>query len=531
MRAETMWALMLTATVLLASGCATVPSPPGHGAVLRQEARSEPALGWTSAAGGEPAPASPRPHRRRGERADGMPLVVAGPAGLVLLGGGASAGRLDSFEALLALAGVAPLDEMPPEGAPLTPEEAARLLTLLLNKPVTLGTFPPRMAVAHMLREVLEEGRVSREELLRRVERFNLVAVLRPDGYLAWTRSGRTQQKAIGTLEWRDGAFRAGPLELGRFYVVKGQVFRLADERLRPVKDAEPLAEVYDDADYIGRTLDGAEDAFVALHHAMGQLLSYPTDSLLALKHLPEGMRPLLASSPEYLERLTYMTRGEQVRELSRLATHLVITWGAAAGTTRTVASALRGAEATVPVLSLSAQGTMAVERLVLPAGSVGTALSGGPGAAIILHRAHSSQTPAPASGPGQWGPARESLSDRSRRYQEQIIGHTADDAYWVGGMSTKDGGVKFDGFKKGVLQEAKGPGYANKFLDDLNPKSWFKHSGAKALVDQARRQLKAAKGVSIRWSIAEEKTADAIRYLFKRNDVAGIEVVHVPPL
>jgi hypothetical protein len=167
-------------------------------------------------------------------------------------------------------------------------------------------------------------------------------------------------------------------------------VFRLADERLRPVKDAEPLAEVYDDADYIGRTLDGAEDAFVALHHAMGQLLSYPTDSLLALKHLPEGMRPLLASSPEYLERLTYMTRGEQVRELSRLATHLVITWGAAAGTTRTVASALRGAEATVPVLSLSAQGTMAVERLVLPAGSVGTALSGGPGAAIILQQAGS---------------------------------------------------------------------------------------------------------------------------------------------
>jgi hypothetical protein len=58
-----------------------------------------------------------------------------------------------------------------------------------------------------------------------------------------------------------------------------------------------------------------------------------------------------------------------------------------------------------------------------------------------------------------------------------------------------------------------------------------FKNSGAKALVDQARRQLKAAKGVPIRWYIAEEKTADAIRYLFKRNDVAGIEVVHVPPL
>jgi hypothetical protein len=319
-----------------------------------------------------------------------MPLVVAGPAGLLVLGVGRNVALVDSFEKLLTLAGVEDMDELPPRGGPVTAEEAARLLTLLLNTPVTLGSFPPRMAVAHMLREVLEEGEVSREELLRRVERFNLVAVLRPDGYVAWTRSGRTQQKAIGNLEWKDGAFRAGPLELGRFYVVKGQVFRHADERLRPVRDAEPLAEVYDDADYISRTLDGAQDAFEALYHAMGQLLSRPTDSLLALQHLPAGMMALLASSPEYLERVRYMTRGEQIREFSRLATHLLVTWGAAAGTTRALASATHGAQVTVkvPVLSLSKDGALAVEsarQLVLPVGSVGTVLSGGPGAVIVL--------------------------------------------------------------------------------------------------------------------------------------------------
>jgi hypothetical protein len=99
--------------------------------------------------------------------------------------------------------------------------------------------------------------------------------------------------------------------------------------------------------------------------------------------------------------------------------------------------------------------------------------------------------------------------------------------------MSPKDGGVRFDGFKDGVLLEAKGPGYANKFLDDLAPKRWFKNTGAKELVRQALRQLDAARGtgVPIRWHIAEEKTAQAIRLLFKDERVVGIEVVYTPPL
>jgi hypothetical protein len=124
-------------------------------------------------------------------------------------------------------------------------------------------------------------------------------------------------------------------------------------------------------------------------------------------------------------------------------------------------------------------------------------------------------------------------MSARSRAYQEQISGHPADEAYWVGGTSTKDGGVRFDGFKDGVLLEAKGPGYANKFFDNLEPRPWFKHSGAKALVDQAVRQLGAAgrTGTPIRWHVAEEKVADAIRLLLKSERVTGIEVVYTPAL
>lgn len=501
-----MWkyaALLLSAT-MMATGCVTVTAPPGRGA----------ALGYS-----------------RNERMQGTKVAMASPAGMALHTVTNGAVQVDAFESLLLLAGLDSTHDLPLRGVPFTPQEAAQVLAVLLRKPVTLASFPARMAVSYLLREALEDGEVSREELPRRVERFNSVAVLRPDGYLAWTRNGSTQQK-VGPVEWKDEAFRAGPFELGRFYIGNGWVFRPADAQLRPVMKGPPLAEVYDDADYINRTLDGAEESFVELYHATGQLLTRPLDSIAALQHLPAGVATLIASSPEYLERLRYMTRGEQVKALSKLTTTLLVTWGAASGTTRALTGALASAEATVPVLSLSADGLLVVERIVVPVGKVATVLSGGPGAAIILQRANvGGQEPSPTSGPGQWGPAEESMSARARAYQEQISGHMAEEAYWVGGVGKKSRGVKFDGFKDGVLLEAKGPGYANKFLDNLDPRRWFKNSGAQDLVAQARRQLGAARGVPIRWHIAEQKTADAIRKLLEDKGVFGIEVVYTPAL
>ncbi|ATB51313.1 hypothetical protein MYMAC_006971 [Corallococcus macrosporus DSM 14697] len=417
-------------------------------------------------------------------------------------------------------------------GGALSPTQAARLLGVLLRRPVTLGTFPPRMAVGYLLREVLEEGEVSRDELLRRVERFARVAVLRPDGYLAWTRTGRTQQKAA-PVEWRDGAFRAGPFELGRFYVSNGFVFQLADERLAPV-EGSVFVEVYDDADYVGRTLDGAEAAFVKLALSIGHFFTYPLDSIASLKNLPAGVAALIESSPEYFERFRYMTRGEQVQAIAELATNLLVTTGTATGTTRTITGALAGAEATVPVLSLSARGALAIERVAVPVGRAAAVLGGGPGATLILHRANTAAPGAgPSKGPGQWGPAKESMKPPARRYQEQITGHGADEAYWVGGMSAAEGGVKFDGFKDGVLLEAKGPNYANKFEDSLEPRFWFANSGAAEMVKQAQRQIESVRGmgIPIEWHVAEAKVAEAIELLFERNQVSEIRVVHTPPL
>jgi hypothetical protein len=290
--------------------------------------------------------------------------------------------QMDVFEALLVYAGVDNRWDLPPSGQPVAPNEAARLLGVLLGKPVTLANFPPRMAANYLLREVLEGGELSREELLRRVERFNRVAVLRPDGYLAWVVDGKTQQK-VAPVEWRDGAFRAHGFELGRFYASRSGVFRLADAQMQ--QTGPLLAEVYDDADYISRTLDGAEEAFVELALAIGKLLTYPTDSLAALQHLPAGLVALIASSPEYLERLRYMTRGEQVKAISKLATTLIVTYGAAGGTTRTLTAAMGGAEATVPVLSLTAEGALVMQRIAVPVGTMATVMGTGVGGVYVL--------------------------------------------------------------------------------------------------------------------------------------------------
>jgi hypothetical protein len=312
----------------------------------------------------------------------GAHLALVRPAEIAVRSVTGGAVAVDSFEELLTLAGLDDFNAMPPRAAPITPQAAARMLAVLLRKPVSLASFPPRMAASHLLREVLEGGAVPREELLRRVERFNSVVVLRPDGYLAWTRNGRTQQK-VGPVQWKDESFRAGPFALGRFYTGNGWVFRHTDAQLRPMMEGPALAEVYDDADTISRTLDGAEDAYVELYHAMGQLLTRPVDSLAALRHLPAGVAALIASSPDYFERFRYMTRGEQVRALSKLTTSLITTWGAAGSTART----LTGAEAIVPVLSLSAEGALVVERVMVPIGKVTEVLGGGPGAAIILYQ------------------------------------------------------------------------------------------------------------------------------------------------
>lgn len=490
--------VVLLSVVLLSTGCASLPPPPGG--ALRSDSLSSP---------------DARSHRRRDPR---LRASSARSVDSTVVGA-------DAWERLLTVAGLEERDERPLSGQSLTPTQAARLLARLPDKAVTLGQFPARVAVGFMLREVMASGEASRAELVRRTERFIQVAVLRPDGCLAWVRGGQTQQR-VGQVEWKDGAFRAGLFELGRFYTGRGGVFRPLGSRLEELRGGA-FTDVHDDADTVSRVLDGAEESFVELALAVGQFFSTsPSNHLAALQHMPAALSALLASSPEYLERFQYLPRGEQIQVVSKLVTGLITAWGTANGVARTMGGTAF-ATAEVPVLSLSASGALIMERVSVPVGRAAAVLGGGPGAAIILHRANTTgQSASPSRGPGQWKPANESMKPAARRYQEQISGRSADDAYWVGD-------VKFDGYKDEILLEAKGPNYDNKFLDSLEPKHWFKSTGAQQILDQAERQLRSIRDlrIPIEWHVAEKKAAEAMRNLLRNARLEGIEVIHTPAL
>jgi RHS repeat-associated protein len=120
----------------------------------------------------------------------------------------------------------------------------------------------------------------------------------------------------------------------------------------------------------------------------------------------------------------------------------------------------------------------------------------------------------------GKWQDVTESMSTRARAYQERVTGRSSDQAYVVQG-------VKFDGYRAGVLEDAKGPGYAQ-FVDkngDFQP--FF--NGQHALVDQARRQVAAAQGDPIRWMVAEPTALEAMRRTLTQNGISGIDLQYKP--
>lgn len=125
-----------------------------------------------------------------------------------------------------------------------------------------------------------------------------------------------------------------------------------------------------------------------------------------------------------------------------------------------------------------------------------------------------------PSGGPGRWEPAEEFMSEGARQYQAQVTGAPEGHVYKVGG-------VKFDGYKDGVLLEAKGPGYTKFFKQGDEPEDWFQ--GAQAMIDQARRQTDVAEGIRIEWHFAEREVTQAMAKLFRESGLGRIRVVHTP--
>jgi len=112
--------------------------------------------------------------------------------------------------------------------------------------------------------------------------------------------------------------------------------------------------------------------------------------------------------------------------------------------------------------------------------------------------------------GQGRFVNVIESMSVRAMRFQELVTGIRA-------GTSFLRRGVKFDHFDtiRRALVEVKGPGYAN-FVDKTGRfYEWFR--GAKALEQQATRQISAAAGEKVVWVFSEQRALDATRLLLNK--------------
>ncbi|MBN1206334.1 MAG: hypothetical protein JXB05_15570 [Myxococcaceae bacterium] len=132
---------------------------------------------------------------------------------------------------------------------------------------------------------------------------------------------------------------------------------------------------------------------------------------------------------------------------------------------------------------------------------------------------------PPSSGGPGKWVQVDEYMSESAQTYQAQRTGAPPGYAYRV---KVGDKEVDYDGFDQGVLLEVKATGYAKWVDKEFNFLEIFE--GRFKLLDQAQRQFAAANGLPVRWIVAEEKLAGALKKLFKANFLEDIEVVHIPP-
>ena len=428
----------------------------------------------------------------------------------------------DTFLALQHASGLEEDDWHPPDEA-LEPEDSRALWNALTRSKPTLARFAPRRTLHAFLHPLLPTREaVPYAECLRRLLPFQSLVVMRPDGYLASALSGRALQR-MGTVELRDGRLMAGAFEVGAFYLNKGGVFFTPTPSLQAANGL-PLGELGLEHDVFNAALDGAEDALAEMVLALGHLVLHPIRSLEDLAQLPSAVAALVASSPEYFARYSALPLQEQVREAARLSTHLLTFYGSASGT----AARIGTLGPRLPVLSLSAQGSLTLAQAALPAGTRVTALGSGVSSVYVLMAPakppRTRSTATPAQEPGQWRRRKFSGSPQARRYQEQISGRSADEVYYIGE-------VEFDGFQNGVLLEAKAENYRQFFDKDGQPYYWFEASGSfKQLIEQAYRQSQTAKGLVVQWHVAEQGVATLLRQQFKSEKLFNIEVVYTPP-
>ncbi|WP_083680804.1 Tox-REase-5 domain-containing protein [Archangium sp. Cb G35] len=451
-----------------------------------------------------------------------LPTPAALLAAVLLLASGALAAEPDEFQQLLRHSGL-PQSVQLASGQSLAPEKAQALWRGLVDSPANLRTFAPRTTLARLLREASATNQpLPYAELLARTARFRPLVVARPDGYCAVALTG-TPISWLGQPTLQQGELYVQHMRVGAFHFDGGGVYFTVDEALRK-QHSPPVGERALGRDPATAALLGTEAALEEMARGLAALLSEPVRTLEGLAHLPLSVAGLIANSPEYFARYGAMNLEDQIREASRVTTHLLTLQGGAATVGPRLASATK-----LPVLTLSARGTLAVNEVAVPAGAMTAVVGAGAAPVSIVLMAQGSEVtgsgnswPPPPEGPGQWIQKAETMSDDAKRFQSEMTGAPEG---WVYRVHTGPGPtdfVDFDGFKNGVLLEVKGPGY-KALLEKMYGKKWFR--GAEDMIAQARRQFRAANGTPIQWHFAEKDVSDLMRGQFQNRGLSQIEV------
>lgn len=408
-----------------------------------------------------------------------------------------------------------------PAGAALYPLQARQLWSGLVGTPVTQRSLGPRLLLSWLVRGVLARGeRVDYLELLHRLEPRDPLVVVRPDGYLVTALTGEPIQR-LGTVKLEQGELRVGRLVVGTFYASRAGVLYPVDEALRRL-DTPPWGELGLEHDWLDAALDGAQDATGELAHALAQSVLHPIQGAEDLAQLPTTVARLIAASPEYFSHYRDLSLQDQIREAARVSTHLMLLYGGGAG----AVGRIGGLGAELPVVSLTAEGQLAVRLARIPVGTttaVGTGILVGSLLPVASQNSDGSDgkggkggPPPPAKPPGRWiykTPTTDSQD--ALRYQEQITGQPPSRVYMI-----ED--VEFDGFRDGELQEVKGPRYFKFFNKDGSPKYWYEASGGfNELLEQARKQSKLADRFKLPlvWYVADSEVAKFLRALFYKDN------------
>ena len=442
---------------------------------------------------------------------------------------------LDYFQGFLTQAGV-PSTAVPVDGRTLLPVQAMGLLPHLLYTPVTLGNFGTRRMAAHLLLGVATGGApVSRDELHARMRRFTRLLVLRPDGYLVKPTTGVAVQKAGEVVLADDGTLRAGRFEVGPFYAIDGGRLFPVDEGLEVPRGARPAGLYEPDDGVLLPVAEGAALAVVDTVEGLYRLVFHTGETLDGLAQLPEAVRELYENAPQLWEEFRHKPYAERVRTVSRLATGAVLMVGTSgAGAAKAASWSGKLGTLSIPFLSLSGEGLLAVRLVAVPVGGAVAVTGNVLSATYVLHMANTGAQGAgggwmpPTGGPGHWAEDTSSMSEQARAYQSQVTGAPKG---WCYKVCRGDNCVEYDGYDPdtGTLLEAKAREYEKWFDADHEPQ--WGYQGLEGMVKQAERQRRMAGGLHIRWHVAEPRMVAVLQKHFEKAGLGDIEVVYTPPL